>query len=168
VLGRGLFVAIAALLLLVAGCSSGNVGEPGVAGAEIGVTRQISGNWAGTLHQKGLAPFKVAVDIGADSTGRVAYTGIDCGGDWTLDGVQTSIPPRYDFTEEINKGSGGTCKGSGTVSLSPIQSHAPNEPSYNLMSYRFTGGGVTSRGLLHRTAPAHINTVFKQAGVGAP
>jgi hypothetical protein len=132
------------------------------------VTRQISGNWTGTLHEEGLPPFEIAVDIGADSTGEVAYTGIECGGGWTLDGVQTSIPPHYTFTEQINEGAGGTCKGTGTVSVSPIQSYSPNEPAYNRLNYRFSGGGVTSAGLLHRTDPAGVNSVFQEAGVSPP
>ena len=168
-LGRHLSAPLVVLLLLVAGCGGGaDAGEPGASGSEIGLTRQISGRWTGTLHQKGLRPFKVAIDLGADSTAEVAYTGIDCGGEWELDGVGTSNPPRYVFTERIDEGEGGTCRGTGTVSLSPIQDQTPNEPAYNRLNYSFTGGGVTSRGLLHRTDTPHLRAVFKEAGVGAP
>jgi hypothetical protein len=160
----GLLFAMGALLM--AGCSDGDGGDLTSPGE--GVTRQIAGNWSGTLHQHGLAPFEIAVDMGADSTGQVAYTGIECGGEWDLDSVQASLPPRYLFTEQITKGTGGTCKGTGTVSLSPIQGHSPNEPAYNRLNYRFTGGGVTSRGLLHRTDPDGVARVFDQAGVGPP
>jgi len=153
-------------ILLLAGCSNddaGNLTAPGE-----GVTRQIAGSWAGKLQQAGLPPFKMAVDITSDSTGRVAYTGIECGGEWTLDGVRPSTPPRYVFTEQINGGAGGSCKGTGTVSLSPIQGHSPNRPAYTRLNYRFTGGGVASRGLLHRIhAGAEVQT-FKQAGVTPP
>ena len=167
--GRHLLIPLLGLLLVIAGCGGPAVsGEPGVAGSESGVTRQISGNWTGTLHQKGMAPFAIAVDIGADSTARVAYSGIRCGGEWTLSRVQTSIPPLYLFTERIKTGAGGTCKGSGTVSLSPIQREIPNEPAYGRMNYRFAGGSVTSRGVLHRTDPAHMTEVFHQAGVSPP
>ena len=154
-------VALALAALSIAGCTSD---EPGVTGTESGVTRQISGNWTGTLHQKGRAPFKIAVDIGADSTGRVAYTGIECGGGWTLARV-ASLPARYVFTEQIEKGEGGGCKGTGTVSLLPMPSYVPNEPAYSRIQYRFSGGGVTSRGVIHRTDPEHLAAVFHAAGV---
>jgi hypothetical protein len=163
--GLGLLLAIGALL--ISGCgddaSSSDVTAPGE-----GITRQIAGRWTGKLHQKGLRPFEVAVDIGSDGNGEVAYTGIECGGEWALDEVQPSTPPRYRFTEEIREGAGGSCKGTGTVSLAPIQGHAPNRPAYNRMNYSFTGGGVTSRGLIHRTDSAHLAPVFKEAGVQAP
>jgi hypothetical protein len=168
VAGRHLFVPLVALLLLAAGCGNGDGAiEPGATGDE-GVTRQIAGRWTGTLHQEKLAPFEIAVDISSDGAGEVAYSGIRCGGEWSLDGVESSLPPRYIFTEEINSGAGGICKGRGTVSLIPIQGNSPNEPAYSRMNYRFTGGGVTSRGLLHRTDTPHLKAVFKEAGVGAP
>jgi hypothetical protein len=169
VLARSLCTLLVVVTGLVAGCGEvHDQGEPGVSGTGSGVTRQISGNWTGTLHQKGVPPFQVAVDIGADSTAQVAYSGIKCGGDWTIDRVQTSIPPRYIFTERIKAGAGGSCKGTGSVALLPVQAHSPNEPAYSRMHYSFTGGGVSSRGLLHRTDPAHMDEVFKEAGVGAP
>jgi hypothetical protein len=160
----GLLLAIGALL--IAGCGSGESAgeEAGISTGE-GVTRQISGRWTGELHQQGLQPFEIGVDIGADSTAKVAYTGIECGGDWSLDQAQPSTPPRYVFTEEINQGAGGNCKGKGTVTLVPIQGHAPNGPAYTRMNYSFTGGGVTSRGLLRRTDSAHLEPVFKEAGI---
>jgi hypothetical protein len=161
---RGLVLLLAIGTLLIAGCGDdanpSDVTDPGA-----GITRQISGRWKGELHQQGLKPFQIAVDLGADGMGQVAYTGINCGGDWTLDGVQPSTPPGYLFTEEINQGAGGTCKGTGTVSLSPIQAHLPNQPAYNQLNYRFTGGGVTSTGLLRRTDAAHLTPIFKQAGL---
>jgi hypothetical protein len=153
-------------IVLLAGCSdddAGNLTAPGE-----GITRQIAGSWAGKLQQAGLPPFKIAVDITSDGTGRVAYTGIECGGEWTLEGVRPSTPPRYVFTEEINEGAGGTCKGTGTVSLSPIQGHLPNRPAYTRLNYRFTGGGVASRGLLHRIHAGAEAPTFKQAGVTPP
>jgi len=168
VLGRHLSVPLVALLLMAAGCGSDQVSEPGISGADTGATRQISGNWAAILHQKGLGPFQIAVDITADGTARVAYSGIECGGDWSLDGVQTSAPPRYVFAERISEGAGDTCKGTGTVSLSPIQRNSPNEPAYSRMRYRFTGGGVESRGLLRRTDTSRMDKVFGQAGLSPP
>jgi hypothetical protein len=164
---RGLVLLFAIGALLIGGCANGgessDVTAPGA-----GITRQIAGRWTGELRQEGLKPFEVAVDIGSDGDGEVAYTGIECGGEWTLDGVQPSAPPRYRFTEKISEGAGGNCKGTGTVSLSPIQSNSPNRPAYNRLNYSFTGGGVTSAGVLHRTDPAHLAPVFEQAGVKPP
>ena len=163
---RGLVLLLALSAPLIAGCGSGqSAGEEAGISVGEGVTRQISGRWTGTLHQEGLKPFEIGVDIGADSTAKVAYTGIECGGDWSLDQAQPATPPRYVFTEQINQGAGGNCKGRGTVTLSPIQGHSPNAPAYNRLNYQFTGGGVTSRGLLRRTDSAHLEPVFKDAGV---
>jgi hypothetical protein len=163
--GPALLLAIGALL--IGGCGS-DASSSDVTALGAGITRQISGRWTGELRQKGLEPFKIAVDIGSDGQGQVAYTGIECGGEWTLNEVQPSAPPLYSFTEEIEEGSGGECKGTGTVSLSPIQGHIPNQPAYSQLSYSFTGGGVTSRGLLHRTDTAHLAPVFEQAGLTPP
>ncbi|HEY6638561.1 MAG TPA: hypothetical protein VIZ61_12830 [Solirubrobacterales bacterium] len=156
-------------IALLAGCGSRESAgqEAGISTGE-GVTRQISGRWTGELRQQGLKPFEVGVDIGADSTAKVAYTGIECGGDWTLDRAEASTPPRYLFTEKIDEGAGKTCKGKGTVALVPIQRHAPNGPAYIQMNYSFTGGGVTSLGLLHRTDASHLAPVFKEAGLTQP
>jgi hypothetical protein len=161
---RGLGLLLALAVLLIAGCGSNDAGEE----TALSNTRQISGSWTGNLHQKGLAPFAMAVNIGGDGTGDVAYRGIECGGDWTLDAVEPSAPPRYIFKEEITEGSGGSCKGTGTVTLSPIQRHAPNGPAYTRMNYIFTGGGVTSRGLLHRIHADEITPLFRKAGVTPP
>jgi hypothetical protein len=155
-------------IVFLAGCGHDDTGDGTALNSVEGVTRQIAGGWTGKLQQSGLAPFEIAVDIASDGKGQVAYTGIECGGEWTLDGVQPSTPPRYLFTEEIKEGAGATCKGSGTVSLSPIQRHAPNRPAYTRLNYQFTGGGVTSRGLLHRIHDAGVAPVFKQAGVTPP
>lgn len=162
---RGLALLFALCALLIAGCTD-DEGSGGTTLSDVqGITRQIAGRWIGALHQKGLAPFKVAADIGADGNGHVAYTGIRCGGDWTLDEVHQPPPPDYLFREEITEGAGGTCKGTGTVTLSPIQSNAPNSPAYNELNYSFTGGGVTSRGQLRRTDIAHLMPLFKESGV---
>jgi hypothetical protein len=159
---------LALVIVLLAGCSDDGGGEGTSLSNVEGITRQIAGGWTAQLHQKGLAPFEIAVDISADGRGRVAYTGIECGGEWSLDAVQPSVPPRYNFIETIREGAGGSCKGTGDVTLSPIQRHSPNEPAYTRLNYRFTGGGVTSRGLLHRVHPAGLVPVFKRAGVTAP
>jgi hypothetical protein len=163
--GLGLLLAIGALL--IAGCDSnsesGDVTEPGE-----GITRQISGRWKGKLQQNGLGAFKIAVDLGADGLAQVAYSGINCAGDWSFEGVVDSLPPGYVFAEVINQGAGGACKGAGTVSLLPIQDQLPNAPAYNRLKYQFTGGGVTSRGLIRRTDVEHLAPIFKQAGIEPP
>jgi hypothetical protein len=161
---RGLALPLAFAVLLIGGCSTNDSGDV----TTLNNTRQIAGAWSGELRQQGQAPFGMAVDIGGDGTGRVAYTGLECGGGWTLDGTQPSAPPRYIFTEKIKQGSGGACKGTGTVTLSPIQRHSPNGPAYTRLNYLFAGGGVTSRGLLHRVHAPELAPVFKQAGVSSP
>jgi hypothetical protein len=168
VFGRNLCLLLLGIPLLVGCGSGGNPDDLTGLGNSQGITRQIANAWAGKLHQSGMAPFKIVVDITASGGGRVAYTDIRCGGDWTLDGVQPSTPPRYLFTEVISEGAGGSCKGRGTVTLSPIQNHAPNRPAYTRMNYSFTGGGVTSRGLLHRIHSDEVVPVFKEAGVTPP
>jgi hypothetical protein len=165
VVGRSLCLLALGIPLLVGCGSAGNPDDlTGLGNAE-GITRQIAGEWSGKLHQKGLAPFKVAVRITPGGSGQVAYTGIRCGGEWTLTDVASSIPPQYHFTEKINQGAGGSCKGKGSVSLLPIQGFSPNEPAYKRMNYSFSGGGVSSRGLLHRVHAGVEAAVFRRAGV---
>ena len=166
-LGRHLCLLVLGTALL-AGCGSGDPGEGTSINSAEGVTRNIAGSWTAKLHQKGLGPFQVAVDIASDGKARVAYTGIRCGGEWTLDQVEPSMPPRYLFAETITEGVGGSCKGTGTVSLSPIQRHSPNEPAYTRLNYLFTGGGVTSRGLLRRAHDPSLVALFREAGVTPP
>jgi len=165
VVGRRLCLLALGIPLLV-GCGSGaNPDDLTALGNSEGITRQIAGEWRGNLHQKGMAPFKVAVKITPSGSGQVAYTGIRCGGEWSLTGVASSIPPRYQFTEKITQGAGGSCKGKGSVSLLPIQGFSPNEPAYKRMNYSFSGGGVSSRGLLHRVHAGAEAALFRQAGV---
>jgi hypothetical protein len=168
-LGRRHPLLLALGIVVLAGCgSSGSASEEPGQGANQGISRQIAGRWTGKLHQKGLAPFDVAVRIGSNGLARVAYTGIECGGDWNFSHVSASAPPRYRFIERIEEGAGQTCKGVGKVSLAPIQSGVPNEPAYKRLKYRFTGGGVTSSGTLHRTDIEHLGPIFKEAGVTLP
>lgn len=119
----------------------------------------IAGNWAGTLNQQGLAPFLVAVRIQKPNAGiptRVAYTGIGCGGTWTFVSLEGGA---YRFREEINQGTGGNCKGTGEVTLTP------DPAGKNELAYRFRGGGVTSSGVLTATTAAGLKATFAQAGV---
>jgi hypothetical protein len=102
----------------------------------------ILGHWKGRLHQKGLAPFTVTATVrGLSPTSRntVHYTGINCSGRWTYLGRKGTA---YRFREKITSGKGGSCKGVGTVTLTPAGA--------NRVHYVFRGGGVVSRGLLVR------------------
>jgi hypothetical protein len=155
-------------ILILSGCGHGEPGDGTSINNAEGVTRNIAGSWIATLHQEGLPPFQIGVTIAANGRARVAYTGIRCGGDWNLDQAVPSIPPRYVFTETITEGAGGDCKGTGTVSLSPIQRHSPNEPAYTRLNYRFTGGGVSSLGLLRRSHDPALLPLFKEARVTPP
>ena len=155
-----------ALLVLVAvavaGCGSEDDG--GKTTTRVQLTPLLAGDWTGTLTQKGLAPFRIAVRISSDGTGRVAYTSIECVGSWIVKNVLASSPPAaYNFRERITEGAGGKCKGEGVVSIAPEPRQAPKE-----LGYGFTGGGVSSRGVLHRTDSAGLKPVFDQAGVEPP
>ena len=119
---------------------------------------EIAGNWTGVLSQKGLPDFRVAVMIEGNGTGTVAYTGIRCTGAWTLDHVLLSEPAMYLFTEVIESGVGGNCKGRGTVRLMPRSTGPVSE-----LDYRFTGGGVTSAGVLSRASSDEVFSVFQRA-----
>lgn len=158
---RSLALALAATALLAAGC--GEKDEPQLAATTTapptGATAEIAGDWTGTLSQKGLKPFRVAVRIEPAGTARVAYTGIRCGGAWAHTATEESAPPRYRFAETIDSGAGGECKGTGEVTLVPRGEG---------LSYTFTGGGVTSTGTLARTDATGLAPVFSQAGLPPP
>jgi hypothetical protein len=147
---------------MLAGCGEKEENlEPAPTTAASDPTAEIAGDWTGQLAQKGLAPFQVAVRIEASGQGQVAYTGINCGGAWTPSGAPVaSTGPTFSFEETIDRGAGGTCKGSGTV----VVTHEPNDT----LRYRFTGGGVTSRGVLQRTDATGLRPVFEQAGLPPP
>jgi hypothetical protein len=159
VIVRRLIALLSVLAMVLAGCggSSGGDKTTSTAAATGGPAREIQGSWAGKLTQAGIPPFRIAVVISADGTGLVAYTGIECGGHWKLD---TSDAPQYVFTESIDAGAGGKCKGSGTV-------HLVHTPSGTLQ-YRFEGGGVTSTGFLVPGSAHALTAIFDQAGVGLP
>jgi hypothetical protein len=104
----------------------------------------LAGDWSGRLHQGGLAPFRVRATIASptgSSGNEVHYTGIDCSGRWIYLGASGSA---HRFREVIDRGKGGKCKGVGVVTLTTGSS--PGE-----IGYEFRGGGVVSRGILHRT-----------------
>jgi hypothetical protein len=146
-----------ASVLLAVGCGSesGSSNTTSTTAAKAGSTREILGQWTGTLTQAGLPPFRVAALI-FSGAGKVAYTGIDCAGDWKLDGGGDTSGS-YVFTETINQGAGGKCKGTGTVHLDQV---APKR-----LRYRFEGGGVSSRGILRPARSRAWTAIFREAGI---
>ena len=99
------------------------------------------GTWHGELHQRGLAPFQLKVTVGSlsnSTANRVHYSGLGCGGRWTYLGT---IGETVRFREVIDSGRSATCKGTGEVTLMRAGSR---------LRFRFSGGGVVSRGLLAR------------------
>jgi hypothetical protein len=151
-----LLIAMFALAALLIGCGGSKDDDGTTSTIKGGPAEEIAGTWTGNLSQSGLAPFRIAVVIGADGSGEVAYTGIDCAGTWDLDSGEA---PSYVFTETIERGKGGKCKGTGTVHLR----HAGST-----LRYRFDGGGVTSAGLLVPANPRDLASVFSEAGVEQP
>jgi hypothetical protein len=138
---RRAFVALLFCLGVVAiGCGNGS-DETSSGGGPL--LDSIHGEWAGTLHQADTKPFpiRVRIESATDSGENVVHYGgeIGCGGTWQyLSGDQSSAQ----FRETIDRGAGGRCKGSGTVSL-----NRP-EGSSDSLDYRFEGGGVESQGVL--------------------
>ncbi len=150
---RWLVIPCSALALLLAGC--GGSDSKSTPATKAGATQEIAGQWTGTLTQAGLPPFRVAVLI-FDGAGKVAYTGIDCAGEWRLDSGGDGTGS-YVFTETIKSGAGGQCKGTGTVRLERVAA--------NRLRYRFEGGGVTSRGVLRPARMSEWTSIFQEAGV---
>ena len=154
---RRLLALTPVLALVLAGCgNSGGSGSTPTSTPAIkaGPTKEISGPWTGKLTQAGIAPFRIAAAVDPDGTGLVAYTGLDCAGKWKL---TSRDGPRYVFTEEIDRGEGGECKGTGTVHLS--------RTALGDLSYRFEGGGVTSSGVLMRGSLRALIAIFRQTGM---
>jgi hypothetical protein len=161
---RCLGVLLAALVVAIGGCGGSDNGTTSTGTspqATRDTTKQIAGVWTGRLIQHGLAPFRVAVTIGQDGTGMVAYTGIDCAGSWKAIGHLDSSPALYLFEERINQGAGNECKGSGTVEIHPTSGALHLE-------YRFHGGGVTSTGVLSHATLGEVQAIWKEAGVNPP
>jgi hypothetical protein len=139
--------ATALLAVVVAGC--GEKEEPSAAeldasSAEEELTADlpIAGRWKGELRQKGLKPFTVTAQItGPDGPNRVHYSGIDCSGTWTYEGRYND---RFIFQEVIDRGKGRKCKGAGTVTVTIAVD--------DRLDYEFRGGGIVSRGVLHRVS----------------
>ncbi|MGH2956344.1 MAG: hypothetical protein ACRDL6_05045 [Solirubrobacterales bacterium] len=145
-------IAAALAVGVLAGCDDDSDGGGTTVGTQAGF--EILGSWEGELTQMDLPPFRVTATIGDlddPAANTVHYTGIDCGGNWTFRGeadagVQTGdatrVTPVYRFSEVIDRGAGGSCKGVGTVTLTPTGA--------DTVTYEFRGGGVVSRGTLTR------------------
>jgi hypothetical protein len=141
--------ALAALLLAASGCggSDEDTGSAGGTAAPQAVAPPHAfpaGEWQGRLAQRGLPPFQMRASIRSrtePSRNSVAYTGIDCRGNWRYLGRRG---PDFRFREVIDRGRGGDCKGVGTVTLRYI---GPDR-----LRYEFRGGGVASSGFI-RPAP---------------
>jgi hypothetical protein len=145
---------------LLAGCGGDDGDDPTVPSELPEQASEIAGQWTGLLSQTGLPDFRVAALIDENGKGAVAYTGIRCAGRWTLDVVLLSDPAMYRFTEVIDEGAGGQCKGRGTVQLMPRSTGPVDE-----LAYRFRGGGVASVGVLMRASDAELDAVLEQAGL---
>jgi hypothetical protein len=138
---------VLALGLVAGGCGSGSDSSANDATATtqpapVGPPRVQfpAGRWQGRLAQRGLKPFQVRVVIRSKSrpqANRVSYTGIECGGNWTWLGHRG---PDLRFREVINRGRGGSCKGTGVVALRYVAA--------DRLRYEFRGGGVSSSGFL--------------------
>src|SRR5205085_305792 len=118
--------------VVLSGCgSSGGGSSSSPTAASPPAARFVVGRWHGQLHQRGMAPFRIAVTVGSLSNSRanwVHYTGIDCGGHWTYLGTSGST---VRFREVIESGKSKTCKGVGQVTLTRDGAR---------LRYRFAGG----------------------------
>jgi hypothetical protein len=130
-----------ALLALVLG-ACGEREEPEIDASATQSQFQITGDWQGRLAQKGLKPFTVRATIASlerSKQNTVHYSGINCSGNWDYLGASATA---YRFREVIDHGASKVCKGTGTVTLTPLTDAT--------VDYVFNGGGVTSRGVLRR------------------
>jgi hypothetical protein len=133
-------LATLAVVLAIAGCGGG--GDSSSTSGPKAANFDIVGHWKGTLHQLGLGSFEVDAQIRSlksSSENTVSYTVIDCSGTWDYRGRRGNA---FEFEENIDSGVGGSCKGSGTVTLTPA--------GKDTLDYSFSGGGVESRGTVSR------------------
>ena len=105
----------------------------------------IKGTWTGTLTQRMTPDFTVTATIRSfdryTARNSVRYGApLNCRGHWRFLSAKGST---YRFRETITSGDSASCKGSGTIVLR--MKSGPER-----LEYRFTGGGVTSRGTLRR------------------
>jgi hypothetical protein len=134
-----------ATAVLLAGCGDGGVSsETAATTAATGGFGAVEGSWSGTLRQAKTDPFPIEVTVKSQDDPKlnvVHYGGeIDCSGNWSYRGESGS---EVTFREVIDRGRGGRCKGVGTVRL-----QAMGDP--DRLDYSFSGGGVSSDGVLSR------------------
>jgi hypothetical protein len=135
-----------ALALCLGLTACGERSEPEITSTTTEAQFEITGSWRGELHQAGMKPFPVQATIASLERFKgntVHYGGIDCSGTWEYLGANESA---YRFHEQIDRGQSAKCKGSGTVSLTPLTDDS--------VDYEFRGAGVVSRGQLQRVSPA--------------
>lgn len=128
-----------ALAAVLGGC--GEREEPAIS-TVAEPTFEITGEWRGRLTQRGERPFTVEARIASLERSKqnlVRYRGLDCAGTWDYLGASETA---YRFRETIDRGRSRKCNGSGTVTLIPLTDER--------VDYRFSGGGVTSVGVLAR------------------
>ena len=110
-----------------------------------GLPQAVVGQWQGTLRQKGVKPFPIGVRIVSATEPQqnvVHYGGqIDCSGNWRYLDAEG---PEVRFRELIDRGAGGDCKGTGNVTVAPLDGASPR------LRYEFVGGGVESQGVLSK------------------
>jgi hypothetical protein len=143
---RRFVVLIAALAAALAISACGEREEPEITATTTDSQFEITGSWRGELEQQGRMPFPVEATIKSlerfkDNT--VRYGGINCSGTWEYLGATETA---YRFRERIDRGQSAKCKGTGTVTLTPVTDDG--------VAYEFRGGGVVSTGDLRRVFPA--------------
>ncbi len=118
---RQLLVGVAAVTML-AGCT-----QVGGDAASPTTSAEITGVWQGQLTENTGDTFSVKVTIDDSLTegqqgAEAQYRGIGeltgCSGEWVYNGQKQGS---WTFTETITSGAGGSCDGTGTVTLTPAQ-----------------------------------------------
>lgn len=109
---------------------------------------EIAGVWQGSLTESTGDEFSVKVTIDdplvqGQQGAQADYRGIGgpggCSGTWVYDGQKDGS---WTFTETITSGSGGSCDGTGAVTLTPAQD--------DVLQYVWKDGGDNSIGMLTR------------------
>ena len=140
-----LLSAISAFACMLAFAACGEREEPEITRVA-DATFEITGSWRGELTQQGMKPFTVRATIASLERFKqnvVTYSGLDCTGTWEYLGASETA---YRFREVIDRGRSARCKGTGTVTLTPL--------GRDEVGYEFRGAGVVSRGDLQRFSPA--------------
>ena len=137
-------ISASACVLVLAAC--GEREEPSITPTTPQTEFEITGSWRGQLNQQGMKPFTVRATIASLERFKdnvVTYSGLDCTGTWEYLGPSETA---YRFREVIDRGRSAECKGTGTVTLTPLAD--------DRLGYEFRGAGVVSKGDLQRFSPA--------------